>query len=441
MPPVDFTLEKVTQAEINEIIRKHLMFLSAKPGGARAVIRDRDLSGLNFTGQNLAQSDFTGCIMQHTVLTNASFESATLFGCDLRGATMRATRLVRADLRGAEIDEADLYRADLTGADLREGKTVVKRKIRQKDDQYSKAAEVGGVQFIGSNLTDAILAGALAMGADFTDAKMESADLSGTNLKGAVLRGADMSNTVLKGADLRDADFSCATLTGANLAGTERTGSNFSLTLTGEVVGKDIKEFEMSLDELVLRHIQWVATAGRQGMQLVLNGVDMRKAGTLSAQRLTAVRAHNATFAEMDLRGIELQAGSLEGSDFRKCLLVRSDLRGSKFNGCLMNRADLRHANLNPLTIQPRDGSGEYQIPCRFEAAQLRHADFSGARLMDASFAKADLTGANFNDADLRRADLRGAKLRGAHFINALLEDTLFDENNDPRQPPVAEPA
>ena len=261
-----FKLERVTQAEINEIIRKHLMFLSAKPGGARAVVRDRDLSGLNFTGQNLSQSDFTGSILRGAIMTNASFESATLFGCDLRGATLRSTRLVRADLRGAEVDEADLYRADLTGADLREGKTVMKRKIRQKEDQYSKAAEVGAVQFIGSNLTDAILSGAIAIGTDFTDARMGNADLSSTNLKGAILRGADMSNTVLKGANLREADFSCATLTGANLADTDKTGANFNLTLTGEVVGKDIKEFEMSLDELVLRHIQWVATAGRQGL-------------------------------------------------------------------------------------------------------------------------------------------------------------------------------
>lgn len=437
MKPIEeknFKLEKMTQAEINEVIRRHVMFLSAIPGGARAVVRDRDLSGLNFTGQNLAQSDFTGCILRGAIMNNASFESATLFGCDLRGALLQGARLMRVDLRGAEVDEADMQKADLTGADLREGKTVIKRKIRHTEDQYSKAAEAGIVHLLGCNLTDAILTGVLAMSADFTDAQMGAVDLTGANLKGAVLRGADLSNSKIDNADLRDADFTWATLTGASLNKTEKSGSNFTLALTADTVGTSIEEMELTLDELVLRHIQWVATAGRYGAQLVLNGVDMRKAGKLAAQKLTAVRAQDATFAEMDLRGIELQAASLNGSDFRKCLLAGSDLRGSRFAGCLMNRADLRRANLNPLTIRRREDAEEYQLPCVFDNAHLRHVNFAGARLMEASFFKADLTGADFSDCDLRRSDFRGAKLLNARFDNALLEDALFDLSQDPRR-------
>ena len=62
--PEDGTkLEKITQAELNEVIRKHNMFLTGKPGGRRALIRDKDLSGLTFMGQNLSQSDFTGSLL------------------------------------------------------------------------------------------------------------------------------------------------------------------------------------------------------------------------------------------------------------------------------------------------------------------------------------------------------------------------------------------
>lgn len=431
----DFTLQPMTQAELNEIIRKHHMFRTAKPGGARAVVRDRDLSGLNFTGQDLSQSDFTGCIMYGATLSNASFESATLFGCDLRSANMRGARLVRADLRGADVDGADLHKADLTGADLREGKTIVKRKVKREEDQYSKAAEAGVVQFTASDMTEAVLQGATAINADFTDARMENSDLGSANLKGAVLRGADLTGSSLKDADLRDADFSYATMTGADMKGAEKAGSTFTLTLTAETVGKDIEEFELTLDEMVLKHIEWVATAGRNGVQLVLSNVDMRKAGTLSAQRLTAIKAHNATFAEMDLRGIEMQAAGLDGSDFRKCRLGNSDLRGSRFTGCLMNRADFRLANLNPLTIRPRDGEAEYQLPCRFDSASMRYTNFSGARLMDASFVRADLTGAQFIDCDLRKADFTGAKLTGARFENAILDGSVFDEGKGPVRP------
>src|ERR1039457_6179330 len=97
-------LEKVTQAELNEIIRRHNMFLTARPGGARAVIKDKDLSGLSFMGQNLSQADLTGCIFIGADLANANFESATLFGCDFTHASMANARMVRADMRGAEVN-------------------------------------------------------------------------------------------------------------------------------------------------------------------------------------------------------------------------------------------------------------------------------------------------------------------------------------------------
>lgn len=420
-------LPVIKQAELNEIIRKHQMFLTAKPGGARAVIRDRDLTGLSFMGQNLSQSDFTGCIMEGTDLTNANFESATLFGCDLTNAKLANTRLMRADMRGAAVGEADLSKADLTGADLREGKSIIKRKVKNADDIGAKSAEAGIVHFNGSDLTEAVLTGATAASADFSDAVLENAKMQGADLKGAVLKGADLKNVDLSGSDLRNADFSYATMTGAVLKDTEKGGSNFTLTLTGEPVGQDIAEIEMTLDELVLRHIHWVATAGRNGKQMVMQETDMRKAGSLSAKKLTAIRANRCTFAEMDLRGIEMQGANLDESDFRKCLIGSGDLRGGSFRGCILNRADFSKSDLNPLTIKRADG-GSYTLPCRFDKAALRHAIFAGARLMEASFAGADLTNADFNTCDLRKADFTGAVLDGTVFDGAILDEAVFDK-------------
>jgi len=93
-----FKIHPVTQAELNEVIRKHVMFLTARSGGARAVLRDRDLSGLSFVGQNLAQSDFTGCIMALADCSHANFESATLFGCDLSKANLTSTDFQKSEL-------------------------------------------------------------------------------------------------------------------------------------------------------------------------------------------------------------------------------------------------------------------------------------------------------------------------------------------------------
>lgn len=419
----DIQYPKLTQAELNDIIRKHQMFLTARPGGGRAVVRDKDLSNLSFAGQNLSQADFTGCIMSNCDMTSANFESATLFGCDLNQSKMVRTRFNRADLRGAAISNADLVQCDMTGADLREGKTFSRTASK---NGFGREEESRTVQFTSSDLSRAVLTGASAQAADFTDTIMDGVKMQDANLKGATLKGADLSNVDLSGSDIRDADFSYAIMTGAVLEGVEKNGSNFTLTLTGEPVGKDIAEHELTLDELVIRHINWVATGGKQGKQFDLHKTDMRKAGTLSAKRLTAVKATESTFAEMDLRGIEMQSAILDQSDFRKSLLSNADLRASSFKKGLFNRADLSNANLNPLSFKKPDGI-QYNIPSRFDEASMRHVNFSGARLREVQFQGADLTEANFTDCDLRGAVFTGAILQGAVFDGAMLENAVFD--------------
>lgn len=428
----EFSLKPVSQAELNDVIRKHQNFLGAKAGGARAVLRDRDMTGLSFIGQNLSQSDFSGCIMAYADLTGANFESSTLFGVDLTGAKLTNTRLVRADMRGAEVGEADLSMANLQGADLRQGRTILKRKIKSAEDQYAKNAEAGIVMFTGSDLTGANLSGATAISADFSDAILENAKMSGINLQGANMKGADLSNADLKQSDIRNADFSYATMTGASLEKVEKSGSNFTLALTAETKGQAVGEMPMTLDEQILNHVRWVATAGQQGRQLTLTDIDMRKGPHLSAQRFTAVRANKCTFAEMDLRSIELQGGHMDESDFRKCLFQSADLRGARFRNAIMHRADFSRANMNPLVLKKPDGI-TYHIPCRMEEAQLRNCNFTGARLMEARFNKCDLHGAVFTNADLRGADFTGAILKGASFVDAVLDGAVFDAGRGPR--------
>lgn len=422
----NFDLPKLTQAELNVIIRKHVMFMTGKSGGARAVIRDKDLSGLTFLGQNLSQSDFTGCIMANTDLANANFECSTLFGCDFTGAKLSNTRLVRADMRGTEVGEADLTKADLTGADLREGKTLLKRKVKKTEDQFSGIGTGGVTQFGGSDLTGANLNGATAISANFDDSILINASMQGTNLKNASLKGAEMSNVDLSNADIRNADFSYATMVGANIDGTEKAGSNFAYTLTAPPVEKDFAEFELTLDELILNHMSWIASGGRQGKRLDLTGKDMRQAPALSEKKLTAIRAIQTTFAEMDMRGIEMQSAQLDKSDFRKCLFQTADMRGSSFKEAILHRTDFSKANLNPLTFKKPDGV-IYQVPCNFNQASLRHAVFIGARLMDAVFTGADLTEVNFTSCDLRNADFSGATLSNTLFESAILDGAIFD--------------
>ena len=55
------------------------------------------------------------------------------------------------------------------------------------------------------------------------------------------------------------------------------------------------------------------------------------------------------------------------------------------------------------------------------EEADLRKADFSGAKLYRANMEYADLRGANFTGADLSNV-----RLRGAHLTNAILDNAIL---------------
>jgi uncharacterized protein YjbI with pentapeptide repeats len=198
------------------------------------------------------------------------------------------------------------------------------------------------------------------------------------------------------------------------------------MTLTSETVGQDFDEIALTLDELLLKHIEYVATGGRHGKQLVIDNTDMRKGVSFAAQRLTAMKALRCTFGEMDLRGIELQGARFEECDFRKAQMQNGDLRGASFKKCIMNRANFSNAKMGALIIRKPDGVSQ-QLPCRFESAQLRQAIFSGTRLTDAVFTDADLTDADFTNCDLTRADFRGAKLENTNFENAILDHAQFD--------------
>jgi len=147
--------------------------------GSRAVLDDRDLSGMD------------------------------LRGLDLSAASLNRANLARADLGRAQLRLTNLMQANLTDAILTE-----------------------------ADLAGAVLVGAIARRVDFSKAKMTPIDLkdasgksSGrkfpTNLSNAILShakfdGADMRGAVLRGADITRATFLDSKVEGIDLAGVKR---------------------------------------------------------------------------------------------------------------------------------------------------------------------------------------------------------------------------
>ena len=54
---------RLTQHEAEQICARHDRLWTSKPGGARAVFAWMDLTGLNLSGMNLCDADFTGAIL------------------------------------------------------------------------------------------------------------------------------------------------------------------------------------------------------------------------------------------------------------------------------------------------------------------------------------------------------------------------------------------
>ena len=101
-------MRNITKEDLNEILRKHELWLKGKYGGERANLSRADLSGADLCRADLIEAD-----LREADLSGADLREANLLEADLRGAN-----LLEADLRGANLRGANLHGADLKEADL-----------------------------------------------------------------------------------------------------------------------------------------------------------------------------------------------------------------------------------------------------------------------------------------------------------------------------------
>lgn len=104
----------MTQEELNEILKKHKLWLEGESGGERFSHYGENLSGFDFSGVDLRSADLKG-----SDLTGSNFSCANLKDAYLTGARLANVCLINADLRGANLRGANLENSGLTGADLR----------------------------------------------------------------------------------------------------------------------------------------------------------------------------------------------------------------------------------------------------------------------------------------------------------------------------------
>lgn len=142
-------------------------------------------------------------------------------------------------------------------------------------------------------------------------------------------------------------------------------------------------------------------------------GVQVWNESPLTHKLLCKVELDKASFAGLEIDGIELKLYDLERANFEG-----AKMSNAKISGCKMSKANFRCAVLNGtefVTIQGTnaDFTDANLIRSHFADTNLRGANFKGARMAGCYFGKANLRGADFTDADMSDVRMNDVEIDG----------------------------
>jgi uncharacterized protein YjbI with pentapeptide repeats len=80
-PPATRPRVKMSQAELDAVIKRHEMYQAGRMGGQRALLSYRDLTGLNLAGKNLSDADFTASFLTDANLAGVNLNHAVPNWC------------------------------------------------------------------------------------------------------------------------------------------------------------------------------------------------------------------------------------------------------------------------------------------------------------------------------------------------------------------------
>lgn len=109
----------MTNEQLQEILKKHKLWLYDKANGKRADLHYADLSYANLSYADLRDADLRYADLSSANLSYADLSRANLRNADLSSANLIGANLHHADLYSANLSFADLSCADLCNADLR----------------------------------------------------------------------------------------------------------------------------------------------------------------------------------------------------------------------------------------------------------------------------------------------------------------------------------
>ena len=277
--------------------------------------------------------------------------------------------------------------------------------------------DLSGVDFSGLTLSGLNFSEADLSKARFNGATLTDCDFCQAILSQAIFQQARIGRTPFVGSDLFQADFSQARLHQVDLSG----------CYADEVVLQNVQASELVCVEASINH-------GRlQGLSAP--GCDF-SATDFSYSDLSDADLHQATLAEASIEGCtahrinlmlanapQLKASEAlqaEGANLCQLVAPESIWEEANLSGCNLTYSQMQGSNLNKVNLKKADIS----------AGDFKNGKFMGADLTGTKAVMMNLFEGSFEKAKLVQTDLRGSNLYGVEFLDADIQNSLFDSAN-----------
>lgn len=164
--------------------------------------RNRELL-TNFSGSNLADTDFAGVTAHNRKFRGSALRGSNFAGADLTGSSFTGSDVREANFDGTNLTDCTLSSIDLTGASFR--KTILVR------TELSKSGLTGAI-FADARLVDTRLNMIDLRAAAFENCIFEGVDFTYSDMRGLCLDGQTFNGVKFQKAALNDVTFNGATL-------------------------------------------------------------------------------------------------------------------------------------------------------------------------------------------------------------------------------------
>lgn len=163
---------------------------------------------------------------------------------------------------------------------------------------------------------------------------------------------------------------------------------------------------------------------------LDLSGLDLTKA-LFSNAYLNSVNLRDCGLAEAMFLGSNCEQADFSGADLQGAVFDECDCSAAVFTNSLMCNTSLVHATFDKASLVGADLSGANGEDALFNGANLQQARLVASQFKRADFSRALLKQADFSQAQLGEASMEGAKAHRINMTGADLTELRASEGAD----------